>query len=168
MLHGQLDQLWDLASKALRDLTTGPFFTRCADYGAPPAKTTSIGSAANNRGFRAALTPVARGVRQKLRHLAQRIAIPSGGIAFLLGLPSLVLGFLGVIGQSDVRIAAGSLGAAVAVGAVLMLIAHLVSRERSHPAVEAQDSLDEGGAGRDAAGSPDKAGQMPWWLFSGG
>jgi len=42
-----------------------PFFIRCADYGAPPAKTASTGSAANNRGFRSALT---LGLEQRPRH----------------------------------------------------------------------------------------------------
>ena len=39
---------------------TGRFFTRCPDYGAPTARIASRGSAANNRGFRSALTRVIR------------------------------------------------------------------------------------------------------------
>ena len=92
---------------------------------------------------------------------AGRISGWLGGIAFLLGFPSLVLGFLGVIGQSDFWIAVGSLGSAVALGAVLMLIAHSVLREPSHAAVERQDPPDGEGAARDAAAYPDTGPPAP-------
>ena len=47
---------FSVALPARRDLTTGPVLAEYAAHGAPPARTASTGSAANNRGFRSALT----------------------------------------------------------------------------------------------------------------
>lgn len=68
-------------------------------------------------------------------HAAQRRAARLGnwlgGIAFLLGLPSLVLGFLQAIGGADPWIAGLALLIAFVVGGLMMLVLHLWLRERS-------------------------------------
>jgi hypothetical protein len=82
----------------------------------------------------------AEAVRERAaQERSERIGTWLGGIAFLLGFPSLVLSFLQVIDKSEPRLAVVALVLSLVVGGVLMISVRLWLRRSPGPAAEADE-----------------------------
>ena len=65
-----------------------------------------------------------------------------GGVAFLLGFPSLVIGFPELMGESASWMAGASVAASILFGALSMRVVHVRLRQRKRSAVAAEEHRD--------------------------